>query len=412
MEHKLLKEFLTEQEETEKEEQLLEKKVWVDSDTYIYIKSHAKYYWVDFKGFFKPQEVCSNLLITNSELLKLRKYWMIKDYDNLTYLQGWKAGCYNLLNQNDIIHQGEVFTPPTLTNIHPHINTLIESVAWFKKENIEYMHKAILYKYLNINDHTLPAVVLYGKGWSGKGTLMSLLWTIFWNDNVLSNLWQRDLTGYFDTYRWQKLVVEFAEITTNNTNWDKKILNKLKNLIGAETIIVNEKWVKQYPINNIAWFFISSNSNKPLQLDDKDKWNRRFTILKSNSSLINGEEINNTVRNKTVVAEYMSWLLHMYPEVKKYKKLLPLDNQDKRELEERSMDDANQFWEWLEDNYPTYTGKRTTTEINLMIYEFCNVTDIEEREFIKYFWHNSKYPKKKIRIWEKTFYWVEIPDIK
>jgi hypothetical protein len=34
---------------------------------------------------------------------------------------------------------------------------------------------------------------------------------------------------------------------------------------------VNEKGIQPYQIENIAWFFISSNSNKPLQLDDKDK---------------------------------------------------------------------------------------------------------------------------------------------
>jgi hypothetical protein len=35
--------------------------------------------------------------------------------------------------------------------------------------------------------------------------------------------------------------------------------------------MVNEKFVKQYQIENIAQFFISSNSNRPIQLDDKEK---------------------------------------------------------------------------------------------------------------------------------------------
>jgi len=60
---------------------------------------------------------------------------------------------------------------------------------------------------------------------------MSLLETIFYKDNVLANLGQRDLTGSFDTYRGQKLIVEFAEVTTNNTHSDMGILNKLKNII-------------------------------------------------------------------------------------------------------------------------------------------------------------------------------------
>lgn len=112
--------------------------------------------------------------------------------------------------------------------------------------------------------------------------------------------------------------------------------------------------MRQYQIDNIAWFFISSNSNKPLQLDDKDKGNRRFTIFKSNSSLSNGEQINKTIRDTEIVAEYITWLLYTFPEIKDYKKLAPLDNEDKRELEDRGMNEANQFWEWLSENYPEY----------------------------------------------------------
>lgn len=48
--------------------------------------------------------------------------------------------------------------------IDPYIKELIENVAGHKEENYEYLHKAILYKYLNINDFTIPSIVFYGKG--------------------------------------------------------------------------------------------------------------------------------------------------------------------------------------------------------------------------------------------------------
>jgi hypothetical protein len=149
--------------------------------------------------------------------------------------------------------------------------------------------------------------------------MISLLSTILWNQNVLSNLWQQDLTSNFDTYKGQKLVVEFAEISTNNTNWDLKILNKLKNIIWADKITVNEKWVQAYQIDNIAWFFISSNSNKPLQLDDRDKGNRRFTIIRSISKLKEWKKINKSIQNREVVSNYLAWLLETYPEVINYR---------------------------------------------------------------------------------------------
>ena len=370
-------------------------------DTYAYIKSVAKYYWIEKRKFFRPPDVANNLMCTNRELNWLRAYWIIATYDDICYYKGWKEWCLNLLEEEKIL------LPSNNLIIDEDIKYLIENVAWNKQENIDYLHKAILYKYLNLNDFNIPAIVFYGAGWSWKGTFISLLWTIFGENNVLANLWQRDISGSFDTYKGQKLVVEFAELSTNNTNSDYKILNKLKNIIWANKITVNEKWIQPYQIDNIAWFFISSNSNKPLQLDDKDKWNRRFTIIRSINKLINWKEINKAIKNIEKVQNYLAWLHQEYPEVLKYKRFDALDNQDKRELEDRSQSEANQFWEWLEENYANLKTKITKAEVEDYISKFCFENNQDEKEFLKYFWHNSKYPKKKIRIWEKTYYWVD-----
>ncbi len=382
----------------------LEKKLEYIDDTYIYIKTQARYLWIEEQIFFTPSDTANNLLLEASELKLMRQFWLIKSFNSLTYKKWGKNACYNLLDEDEILKPSET---PTL---HSLIWELISNVCWNKKENIDYLHKAILYKYSNINDFTIPAIVFYWKGWSGKGTLMSLLWTIFSESNVLANLWQRDLTGSFDTYTGKKIIVEFAEVTTNNTNNDKSILNKLKNIIWAEKLTINEKNVKQYQIENIAWFFISSNSNKPLQLDDKDKWNRRFTIIRSDSSLKNWENINKIVRDKESVRNYLSWLYKNFSEVLEYKKLEALDNQDKKDLEERWQSEANQFWEWLETDHPNYTGKKKKTEIEDMINIFCIDNNIDEQGFLRFFWNNSKYPKKKIRLWERTYMGVIIPN--
>lgn len=372
------------------------------SDTYAYIKSVAKYYWKEKKKFFRPQDVANNIMCTNKELNWLRWYNIIQTYDDVCYYAWWKENCMNLLEETHILLPSE--TP----KLHPLIQELIENVWGQKQENIEYLHKAILYKYHRLNDFTIPAIVFYGTWWSGKWSLVSLLWTIFWENNILANLWQRDISWNFDTYKWQKLVVEFAELATNNTYNDIKVLNKLKNIIGAEKITVNEKWVQAYQIENIAWFFISSNSNKPLQLDDKDKWNRRFTIIRSYEKLKNGKEINAIIRNISHVWDYLAWLYAEYPEVLRYSRLDALDNQDKRELEERSQHEANNFWEWYEENYPNDMQKKTKLEVEIYIWKYCFENNLEEKEFLKYFWHHSKYPKKKIRIRDKTHYGVDM----
>lgn len=372
------------------------------SDTYCYIKWVAKYYWVQEKKFFRPADVANNLIVTNKELNELRTNGVINTYNNICYLKWGKKLCLNLLEEDKIL------PPSNNPIIDENIKELIDCVCWYKQENIEYLHKAILYKYLNINDFTIPSIVFYGVWWSWKGTFITLLSTIFWEDNVLANLGQQDLNSSFDTYKGQKIVVEFAEISTNNTNSDIRILGKLKNLIGAEKIIVNEKWIQPYAIENIAWFFISSNSNKPLQLDDKDKWNRRFTIIKSISKLTNWTEINKTIRNAEKVSNYLAWLNKNYPEVLNYKKLEALDNQDKKELEDRSQNESNNFWEWLNENNHEIKGKIPLFQIDKLIKDYCFENNLDERDFRRYFWNNSKYSKKKIRLWDKTYYWVEI----
>lgn len=371
-------------------------------DTYCYIKSVAKYYWKEQKRFFRPADVANNIMCTNKELNWLRHYGIINTYDNICYLRWGRNLCLNLLDEEKIL------LPSDKPILDKYIKELIDNVCWYKQENIEYLHKAILYKYLNINDFTIPSIVFYWVWWSWKWTFITLLSTIFWDDNVLSNLWQRDISSSFDTYKGQKIAVEFAEISTNNTHSDMKILNKLKNIIWAERITVNEKWVQPYQIENIAWFFISSNSNRPLQLDDRDKWNRRFTIIKSISKLENWKEVNQAIKNIEKVSNYLAWLYKTYPEVLNYKKLEALDNKDKRELEERSQNEANNFWDWLEDNYSDINWKMKKVEVENYINKYCYENNMDEKEFLKYFWNNSKYTKKKIRIWDKTHYWVEI----
>ncbi len=377
-------------------------KITNSKETYAFIKLLSKYYWIEKRTFFSPNDTWNNLMMTQKELNEDRESWVIQDYDWICYRSGWEQWSLNLLDESQILK------PAKRTCLDHDIEELLMNVAWHNTENFMYLNKAILYKYLNINDHTIPAIIFFWKWGSWKGTFITLLATIFWEENVLANLWERDLNSSFDTFKGQHLVVEFAEVSTNNTSSDKRVLNKLKNLIGAEYITVNEKNVKQYKAGNIAWFFISSNSTKPILLDDKDMWNRRFVVMKSKTKLKNGRAVNQAIRDKKKVAEYLCWLHKAFFEVLKYEKLDALDNQDKRDLEARSQEEANTFWEWVNDNHPDFKWNQKLDDINVLIEMFCIECGLVQKEFLKYFWNNSRFPKKKFRIHDKTYYWAEI----
>jgi len=384
------------------EKRIVRQTIWSE-ENYVYIKLLCRYYWLEKKRYFSPAEVCSNLMCSMKDLSDMRREGKIKTFDYITYWSSDIRWHLNLLDEREILKPSE---SPMLDG---DIKYLIKNVCWDSQENIDYLHKAILYKYDNIDDFTIPAVVLYWKWWSWKWTLMSLLETIFWEDNVLLNLGQRELQSQFDTYKGQKLVVEFAEVSTSNTHWDLMILNRLKNIIWAARITINEKGVKPYQIENTWWFFVSSNSNTPLRLDDKDKWNRRFSVIKSNSVLNDWRKINRAVKDKEKVSNYLAWLYLTYPEVTEYWRFEPLDNKDKRELEEVSQEDSNNFWEWVEERYPDFKWKKRITEVYELVTLYCIENNLNEAEFLRYFWRNSKHKRVKIRFWEKTYSWVELP---
>jgi len=379
------------------------KQLSLDWETYVYIKYLAKYLWVEKRKFFNWSEVVNNLMLNPAYLKKFRLSLDIKTFNDLTYYAWWKYKSYNQLDESLILQ------PSNNPILHDDIKELIDNIWWNKEENIKYLHEIILYKYNNLNDYTIPWVILFWVWGSWKWTLMNLFKTIYWSINVLDNLWQRDLTSSFDTYKWCALIIEFAEVITNNTAIDKRILNKLKNLIWAKKITINEKWIQAYQIENIAQVFISSNSNIPIQLDDKEKWNRRFTVIKSISKLKDWTKTNKAVEDKNIISDYLAWLHDNFKYVLDYKSIPSLNNEDKKELEELTREEANKFWEWLEYNYPDYTWNKSISDIWLMLDEYCLVNAIEPKEFYRYFWKHSKYIKKRIRIWIDLSYWVCIP---
>lgn len=371
---------------------------------HVYIKSIAKYYWLERKKFLSVSEMCHNNLLTTKEVIALRSFWLVETFDDITYKVWGEKWKFNMLDDSIILK------PSNTPVLHSDIEELLFTVCWWEKENIDYLHKAIYYKYLNINDVNIPAIILHWAWGSWKWTLMSMFETIYWSDNVLKNLGQRELTWNFDVYKWQKIIVEFAEITTWNHYSDVRVINKLKNIVWSDILQVNEKGIPWYQISNIAWFFISSNSNVPIRLDSKEAGNRRFNVIRSKHKLQDWARINQSISNKKIVSDYLSWLELHYSEVLKLDKLENLENNDKKALEDLSQVESNNFWDWYIMEYPEIVGTKLKLEdIQSMIKEYCDIFSINYNDMMKYFWNTSRYIKTKLRIWEKTFYGVKIP---
>lgn len=315
---------------------------------YVYIKKWSSYLNIKDYSRKRSKELREDYIIDDKTEKQLRRNKVLPTYEDIIYSSKNKEWYYNLLKKDEIIKPSwKVWIKPD-----KYIEQLIHNVCWWDKKNIEYLEKAILYKYYNIDSSQVPAIILYGKWWSGKWTFITLLSSIFWKSNTQANLSQSDLENPYSTYKWWKLIVEFAEVKWNNQNiFTNKIINKLKNLILAEKITVNRKYIEQYEVDNKAWFFITSNEDIPIKLDTKESWNRRFSVIRSNNKLTNkeGKSINNSINNKEKVSNFLQYLIEKYPEVKEYSYFDALDNKDKKDLENLSnSDDEDEILEIIE----------------------------------------------------------------
>ena len=378
---------------------------------FVFLRSTLEYYDIKYKKIQQTASVAAMLWKTTKELAAMVNSGMIRTYEDICYKYGWQKWYYNTMDEDSII----VDTKDTEPKLHPHIKKLIDNVWWHKKKNIDWIHQSILYKLTHINDPYVPALILYGEWASGKWSLLNLLSKIFWEKNMLTGLWQRDLAGNFDAYQWSKLIVEFKEVSSGSTFQDKRITDRIKWIINERYITINAKFQNPRQIENIARFHLSSNHSNPLQLDSKHSWNRRFTIIKTGWKLDHNlaREMNEvTFNNKQSIREYIARLYDTYPNVLNMEVFPALDNEEKQALEHNCEESSNVFFERFESNYPSII-RITNKEKNKLLKKYC-FEEWEDYDDVKFkqknfdLWLSHKYEKKRVKVRWKTIRWYYI----
>lgn len=324
-----------------------------ETEDIIYLKSSWEYYNTKYKRYHNDAQVrrmlsiALNRWISQETLRGYHKDWLIKEYEDLCYHPRGKEGYYNLFNPRSLI------SPSHTPLLDEWIDILLSSIAGYNDKNKDWLHRAIFYKWANPEDVRVPAVIFYWVGGSGKSTFIEFLKSIFWKENVTGNLRQSELAGNFDMIQWDKLIYEFAEITSYNANTDRQMVTKLKNIVFAPTLTVNPKWRPQYQADNFGWYFVTSNSMRPLVFDSADSGNRRFVAMKSSRPLTSeeSEKIYKAIENPEAVANYLAWLHQEYDDVLNYKEIYPLENEDKKLLVQNSESEIDEFITLLRMKY-------------------------------------------------------------
>lgn len=378
----------------------------VHKHRFIMLDKHLEYYDTKYMKFQKKESVAWFLWLSSKELFQSVQVGTIPTYEDLCYWYWGKEWFYNTLKEEDIIvHWGK--EEPVL---HEGIEKLIHNICNGKKKNIDWVHKSILFKLTHLNDVLVPALILYWTWGSWKWAFLTLLSKIFWEDNTQVWLGQKELESSFDSYQWNKLIVEFKEVSSGNKHNDKKILDRIKSFIWESKISVRSLHKDSREIDNIARFHLSSNHSVPIQLDSKHSWNRRFTIIKTWWALdkdVANSFWNEAMKSKTIIKEYVARLYETYPEVPSMTTFHALDNAEKKNLEDSCEWAANLFFERLENKYP-HVYKISNPQVRYLLDQYC--VEIWEDSFdAKYkqsnfdLWLSHRYEKKTLKInWKST----------
>jgi len=368
---------------------------------FVILDKHLEIYDTKYKKYQKTDNVISMLWVTKKELFKSD----MPVYEDLCYRALGKEWFYNTLDESKIVSHGWDEEPI----LHEGIEKLILNISGNKKKNAQWIHKSILFKLTHLNEVLVPALILYGTGWSGKWAFLTLLSKIFWDDNTQVGLGQKDLESWFDSYQWNKLIVEFKEVSSGNKHNDKKILDKIKSFVWEPKISVRALHKDSREVENIARFHLSSNHAVPIQLDSKHSGNRRFTIIKTGGALSkNTADLfwRDAMVKPKAIKQYIAWLYETYPDIPYTTKFEALDNAEKKQLEDACWSSADLFFEWFENKYP-HIIKITNVERKYLLDLYC--TEIGEDAFdTKYkqsnfdLWLGHRYEKKAIKIRWKT----------
>lgn len=108
----------------------------------------------------------------------------------------------------------------------------------------------------------------------GKTTLIDIWRALLGYENTRKTN-SEEMASNYQSYMSDTLLVVLEEL---NLGSGMTVYNKLKDLITGETAIVNEKYVRQKEVRNMANFVFLSNLDAPLLIEQED---RRFFVIDS-----------------------------------------------------------------------------------------------------------------------------------
>jgi len=257
---------------------------------HFYVQSRTDFFEIDTNEFKTKEQIrdwwrhevkdMSNELLKNSALQKLRSY--------LTHA-GLKPGVVTLgVGQVKGIKPGDylnVYDDPGVEAIKGDVEKFNYYMAWLLgednwlivKQKLAFMLNAkeeINHKGIKVQWFTIIHAVIQGVG---KKIFARILQSLYGTKNVRPNVKFKDMiTGHSTIIDGAQIIVFNEVVLEVNTAKTKELSNEFKDLITEDNLMVNPKNKPQIEIPNLCNFFVYSNSDTPLHIDDQDR--RAFVI--------------------------------------------------------------------------------------------------------------------------------------
>lgn len=156
---------------------------------------------------------------------------------------------------------------------NPWYDVLMLALGGGTHQGKDHLEQLLVWKYLHPADFLLPCVNWYDEGGVGKNLFVDgLLGGIFGKDQVCS-VGLDHLTGQFNSVIKGKTVVLMNEAATRRVE-----MEKFKNMVGQPDIMINEKKVPQYRVDNTPLYFIATNDPMSIPVEGK-KSDRRWSLI-------------------------------------------------------------------------------------------------------------------------------------
>ena len=184
----------------------------------------------------------------------------------------------------------------------------------------------------------------------GKGLFAQFVQSLFGYSNVAPNVKFKQMIGPHTTIIEGKQIIFLNEVVLeNNTNKTKTLSNEFKDLITEPNLFINPKNKPQIEIPNLCNFYVHSNSDTPLFIEDEDR--RAFVInIKHSKELVTHMLINEGYKDDilAVIEDPSGFKWHLLNEVPYDYKMFFDDapfTQDKEELIQNNKGDFIQEME-------------------------------------------------------------------